>query len=102
MPKDKIKDRNSRDLVNTEEIKRRPKEYTEELYKKDLNEPDYCNGVVSHPEPVILDSKVKWALGSSAVNKASGCNGIPVELLKTLMDDATKVLHSIHQQIWKT
>ena len=97
-----IKNRNSTDLVNTKEIKKRRKEYTEELYKKDLNEPDYYDGVVSHPEPDILKCEVKWALGSTAVNKASGCNGIPVELLKTLKDDATKVLHSICQQIWKT
>ena len=70
--------------------------------KKDLNEADYYSGVVSHPQPDFLESKVKWALGSTAVNKASGCNGIPVELFKTLKDDAIKVLHSICQQIWKT
>ena len=70
--------------------------------KKGLNEPDYYDGVVSHPEPEILESEVKWTLGSTAVNKASGCNGIPVELFKTLKDDAIKVLHSICQQIWKT
>ena len=74
----------------------------EELYKKDLNQPDYYNGAVSHSEPDILESKVKWALGSTAVNKASGYNGIPVELFKTPKDDAIKVLHSICQQIWKT
>ena len=75
----------------------------EELYKKDLNQPDYYNGAVSHSEPDILESKVKWALGSTAVvNKASGYNGIPVELFKTPKDDAIKVLHSIYQQIWKT
>ena len=73
------------------------KEYTEELYKKYVNELDYYNGVVSHPEPDILESKVKWALGSTAVNKASGCDGIPVELFKTLKDDAIKMLHSICQ-----
>ena len=72
------------------------------IHKKVLNEPGYYNGVVSHPEPDILESKVKWALGSTAVNKASGCNGIPVELFKTLKDDAIKMLHSICQQIWKT
>ena len=72
------------------------------MYKKDLNELDYYNGVVSHPEPDILECEVKWALGSTAVNKASGCDGIPVELFKTLKDDAIKVLHSICQQIWKT
>ena len=86
-----IKDRNSRDLVDTEEIKKRWKEYTGELYKKDLNEQDYYDGVVSHPD--ILECEVKWALGSTADNKAEGCNGIPVELFKTLKDDAIKVLH---------
>ena len=74
----------------------------EELYKKDPNEPDYYDGVVSYSEPDILGSEVKWALGSTAVNKARGCDGIPVELFKTLKDDAIKVLHSICQQIWKT
>ena len=97
-----IKDRNSRDLVDAEEIKKRRKEYMEELYKKDLNELDYYDAVVSHPEPDILEHEVKWALGSTAVNKASGCDGIPVELFKTLKDDAIKVLHSVCQQIWKT
>ena len=72
------------------------------MYKKDLNEPDNHKSVVSHPEPDTLECKVTRALGSTAVNKASGCNGIPVELLKTLKDDAVKVLHSICQQIWKT
>ena len=96
-----IKDRNGRDLVILKGIKKRWKEYTE-LYKKDPNELDYYNGVVSHPEPNTLESKVRWALGSTAVNKASGCNAIPVELFKTLKDDAIKVLHSIHQQIWRT
>ena len=84
-----------------EDIKKRWKEYTE-LYKKDLNEPDNHDGVVSCPKPDILECEVKWALGSTAVNKASGCNGIPVELFKTLKADAIKVLHSICQQIWKT
>ena len=74
----------------------------EELCKKDLNEPDNYDGVVSHPEADILECEVKWALGSAAVHKASGCDGIPVELFKTLKDDAIKVLHSICQQIWKT
>ena len=69
--------------------------------KKNLNEPDYYDGVVSHPESDFLESEVKWALGSTSVNKASGCDGIPVELFKTLKDDAIKVLHSICQQIWK-
>ena len=90
-----IKDRKSRDLVDSEEIKKRWKEYMEELYKKDFNELDYYDGVLSHPEPDILERKVKCALGSTTVNKASVCNGIPVELFRTLKDDAVKVLHSI-------
>ena len=97
-----LKDVNCRDLVDAEEIKKRWKEYMEKLYKKDPNELDYLNGVVSHPEPDILKSKVKWALGNSAGNKASGCDGIPIELFKTLKDDAIKVLYSLCQQIWKT
>ena len=96
------KDTNGKDLVDTEEIKKRWKEYMEELYKKELSEPDYYDGVVGHPKPDSLESEVKWALGSTAVNKARGYNGIPVELFKTLKDDAIKVLHSICQQIWKT
>ena len=72
------------------------------LYKKDLTELDYYDGVVSQPEPEILESEVKWALGSTAVIKASGCNGIPLELFKNLKDDTIKVLHSICQQVWKT
>ena len=94
-----LKHRNGRDLVDTDEIEKKWKEHTVELYKKDLNEPDYYDDVISHPEPDILESKVKWALGSSAVNKASGCDRSPVELFKTLKDDAIKVLHSICQQI---
>ena len=78
------------------------KENTKEPYQKDLNEPDYYDGMVGHPEPDILECEVKWALGSTAVNEASGWDGIPVELFKTLKDDAIKVLHSIRQQIWKT
>ena len=99
-----VKDINVRDLVDAEEIKKRWKEYTEERYKKDTNELDYYDGVVSHPETDILESEVQWALGSTAAaaNKASGYDGIPVELFKTLKDDAIKVLHSIRQQIWKT
>jgi len=93
---DTIKERNGRDLVDAEELKKRWKEYMEE-YKKDLNEQDYYNGVVSHPEPDILECEVKWALGSTAVNKTSECDGILVELFKTLKDDAIKVLHSICQ-----
>ena len=94
-----IKDRNGRDLVDAEEIKKRQKEYIEELHKKDLNEPDYYSGMASSPETDILECEVKQALGSAAVNKASGCNAIPVELFKgQLKDDAIKVLHSICQQ----
>ena len=85
-----------------EELKKGWKEYTKELNKKDLNEPDYSDGVVSHSEPDILKCEVKWALGRTAVNKASRYDGIPVELFKTLKDDAFKVLFSICQQIWKT
>ena len=84
-----IKDINRRDLVDAEEIK----ESWKELHKKDPNEPDDHNCVLSHPEPAILESEVKWALGSTAVNKASGCYGIPVELFKSLNDDAIEVLH---------
>ena len=97
-----IKDRHGRHLVETEEIKKRLKEYTEELYKKDLNEPDNCDGMISHPEPDILKCGVKWALRSITVNKTSGCDEISVELFKTLKDYAIRVLHSICQQIWKT
>ena len=97
-----IKDKNSKDLIQAEEIKKRWKEYTEQLYKKDLNDPDNHDGVVTHPEPDILECEVKWALGSTAANKASGGDGIPVELFQILKEDAIKVLHSICQQIWKT
>ena len=95
-----IKDKNGRDLVDAEKIKKRWKGYTEELYKKDLNEPDYYDGVVSHPESYILECKVKWALRRAAVNKASGWDEIPAELFESLKDDAIKVLHSLCQQIW--
>ena len=78
------------------------KEYMEELYKKDLNEWDYYDGVVSYPEPEILEGKVKWTLRSTAINKASGCDEILAELFKSLKDDAIKVLHSLCQHIWKT
>ena len=97
-----IKDTNCRDLVDAEQIKKRWKEYPEELYKKDLNELDYCDGVVSHTEPDILECKVRWDLRSTAVNIASGCNEIPAELLRSLKKDAIKVLYSLCQQIWKT
>ena len=96
-----IKDKNGTDLVDAEETKKRWKEYTEELYKKDLNEPDYYDGAVSHPEPDILECEVKWAF-RTAVNKASGYDEIPAELFKTVKDDTIKVLHSLCQQIWKT
>ena len=96
------KDTNGKDLVDTEEIKKRWKEYMEELYKKELSEPDYYEDVVSHPEPDILETEVKWALGSITMNKASGGDGIPVQLFQILKDDAIKVLHSVCQQIWKT
>ena len=99
---DTIKDINVRDLVDAEEIKERWKEYMEEPYKKDLNEPDFYLGVVSHPEPDILECEVKWSLGSTVVNIACGCDGIPVELFKTLKNGVITVLHSICQQIWKT
>ena len=95
-----IKDRKSRDLT-TENIKRW-EEHSEELYKKDLNDPDNCNGVITHLEPDILEGEVKWALGSINTNKASRGDGFPVELFQILKDDAVKVLHSICQQIWKT
>ena len=78
------------------------KEYIEEFYKTYLNELDNYDDVVTHPEPVILECEVKWALGSTAVNKANGCDGIPVELFKTPKDDAIKVLYSVCQQVWKT
>ena len=90
---DTIKDRNSRDLVGAEEIKRRWKEYMEELYRKDLHELDNHDGVVSHSESDILECEIKWALGSTAVYKAIECDRIPVELFKILKDDAIKVLH---------
>ena len=97
-----IKDRNGRDLTEAEDIKKRWQEYTEELYKKDLHNPDNHDGVITHLEPDILECKVKWALESMSTNKASGGDGIPVELFQILKDDAVKVLHSICQQIWKT
>ena len=97
-----IKDKYGRDLVYAEEIKKRWKEYKEELDKKDCNELDYSNGVVSHPEPNILECEVTWALESTVVNKASGYDEIPAGLFKSLKDDAIKVLHSLCQQIWKT
>ena len=97
-----IKDRNGRDLTEAEDIKKRWQEYTEELYKNDLHDPDTHSGVIPDLEPDILECEVKWVLGSIATNKASGGDGIPVELFQILKDDAVKVLHSIFQQIWKT
>ena len=97
-----IKDRNGMELTEAEDIKKRWQEYTEELYKKDLHDPDNHKGVITHLEPDILECSVKWALGSIITNKASGGGGIPVELLQILKEDAVKVLHSLCQQIWKT
>ena len=96
-----IKDRNGQDLTEAQEIKKRWQEYTEELHKKGLNVPDNHDGVTTHLEPDILGCEVKWTLGSITMNKASGGDGIPVELLQILKDDTVKVLHSICQQIWK-
>jgi len=97
-----IKDRNSMELTEAEDIKKTWQEYTEKLYKKDLNDPDNHDGVITHLEPAILGCKVKWALCSITMNKASGGDRIPVELFQILKDDAVKVLHSTCQQIWKT
>ena len=99
---DSIKDRNGTDLTEKEDIKKRWQEYTEELYKKDLHDPDNHDGVITHLDPDILECEVRWALGSSIMNKASGGDGIPVELFQILKDDAVKVLPSICQQICKT
>ena len=92
-----IKDR----LTEAKDIKKRWQEYTEELYKKDLHDPDNHYGVITHVEPGILEWEVNWALGSITMNKANGGDGIPVELFQLLKDDAVKVLHSKHQQVWK-
>ena len=97
-----IKDRNSMDLTEAEDIKKRWQEYTEELYKKDLNDSDNHDGVITHLQPDILECEVKWVFGSLTMNKASGSEGIPAELFQILKEDAVKVLHSICQQIWKT
>ena len=96
-----IKDRNGMDLTEAEDVKKRWQEYTEELYKKDLHDPDNHNGVITDLESDILECEVKWALESITMNKASGGDGIPVELFPILKDDAVKVLHSICQHIWK-
>ena len=97
-----IKDRNDMDLPEADDIKKKWQEYTEDLYKKGLHDPDNHEGMITHLEPDILECKVKWALGSIATNKASGGDRIPVELFQILKDDAVQVLHSICQQIWKT
>ena len=97
-----IKDRNGMDLTEAEDVKKRWQEYTEKPYKKDLHDQNNHNGVITHLEPDILECEVKWALESIITNKASGGDGIPVELFQILKDDAVKVLHSICQQIWKT
>ena len=99
-----IKDRNGMDLTEAEDIKKRWQQYTEELYKKDLHDPENHDGVITHThlEPDILECEVKWALESMTTNKASGSDGIPVELFQILKDDAVKVLYSMCQQIWKT
>ena len=97
-----MKDRNGMDLTEAEDIKKRWQEYTEELYRKDLHDPDNHDGVITHLESDIPECEVKWALGSIATNKASGGDGISFELFQILKDDAVKVLHSVCQQIWKT
>ena len=97
-----IKDRNGTELIEAEDIKKRWPECTEELYKKDLHDPDNHNGVITHLEPDILECEVRWALESITMNKASGGDGIPSELFQILKYDAVKVLHPICQQIWKT
>ena len=97
-----IKDRNGIDLIEAEDIKKKWQQYTQELNKKDIHNPDNHDGVIINLGPDILESEVKWALESITMNKASGGDGIPVELFQILRDDAVKVLHSICQQIWKT
>jgi len=97
-----IKDRNSMDLTEAEDIKKRWQDYTEELYKKELHNPDNHNGVITHLKSDILACEVKWALGMITTNKASGGDGIPVELFQILKDESVKVLQSVCQQIWKT
>ena len=97
-----VKDRNGMDLREGEVIKKRRQQYTEELYRKDLHDPDNHDGVITHLEPNILECEVKWVLGSIIMNKASGGDRTPVKLFQILKDDAVKVLHSICQHIWKT
>ena len=96
-----IKGRKSKGLTEADKIKKRRQEYTEDLYQKDLSDPDNHNGLIFHLQPDILEFEIKWSSGSTAASKASGGNGIPAELFKVLKDDAIKVLHSICQQIWK-
>ena len=98
----KIKDRNGMDLTEAEDIKKKWQEYTEELYKKDLHNPDNHDGVITHLEPDILECEFRWALGSLTKKKTSGGDVLPVELFQILKDNAVKVLHSLCQQIWKT
>ena len=97
-----IKDRNGMDLTEVEDIKKKWQEYTEELYKKDLHDPDNHDGVITHLEPGILEYEVRWALGRTTTNKASGSDRIPLYIFQILEDDAVKVLHSTCQQTWKT
>ena len=97
-----IKDRNGMDLTEAEDIKKRWQEYTGQLYKKDLHDPDNHDGVITPPEPDILECEAKWALGIITMSKATRRDGIPIELFQILKDDAVKVLHSIFKQIWKT
>ena len=99
---DTIKHRNGMGLTGAEDIKKRWQEYTEELYKRDLHDPDNHDGVITDLEPDILECVVKWALGSITTNKAGGGDGIPAELFQILKDDAVKVLHSLLRQIWNT
>ena len=95
----RIKDRNGIDLTKAEDINKRWQEYTEELYEKDLHDPDNHDGVITYLEPDSLECEIRWALGSITTNKASGGDGIPVELFQILKNDAVKVLHSVCQQI---
>ena len=97
-----MKDRNGMDITEAEDLKRRWQEYTEDLYKKDLHYPDNLDSVITDLEPDTLECEVKWAIESITMNKASGGDGIPVELFQILKDDAVKALHSICQHIWKT
>ena len=97
----KVKDRNGMDLTEEADTKKRWQEYTEEIYKKDVHDPDNHSSMITHLEPDILECEVKWALGSIIMNKASGSDGIPVELFQIVKEDAVKALHSICQQIWK-